>query len=146
MLFLILISIAAQVLILGLAIKYGDRVIRMAAIWMSANIVLHMALSGGQLSSATMHLVADGVFATGLLPLAFFSVSPWIGLLTVLACGGFVHQSVYLLNDMPTGRAFAYINDTIMVGNLLIFLAGTIASVRGRRRSRRAAEPALLNA
>jgi hypothetical protein len=146
MLFLILISIAAQVLILGSAIKYGDRVIRLAAIWMSVNIVLHMAVSRGQLSSATLHLVADGVFATGLLPLAFFSVSPWIGLLTLLACGGFVHQSAYLLNDLPTGRAFAYVNDAIVVGCLLTILAGTIASVRGRRRSRRAAQPTPITA
>jgi uncharacterized membrane protein len=139
MLFLILFSIAAQVLILGLSIRYGDRVIRLAAIWIAANVLLHMALSLGRLGSATLHLVADGIYATGLLPLAFFSVSPWIGAQALLACGSFVLQSYYLLSDRPTDPTFAYINDAIMIGYLLTFLAGTAASVMERRRAQPAA-------
>ena len=136
MLFLIILIVLVQLLVLGYAVKCGDRVIRMAALWFAASVFLHAALSFGGVSSPTLHLVNDGIYATGLLPLAFFSVSPWIGALALLACGSFVLQSLYLLNDRPTDWTFTYVNDAIMVAYLLTFLAGTTASVISRRRAR----------
>jgi hypothetical protein len=136
MLFLIILAVAAQVLIFGFAIKYGDRVIRLAAIWISANVFLHSMLSLGGVASPTLHLIADGIFATGLLPLAFFSVSPWIGVLALLACGSFILQSFYLLGDRATDRMFVHVNDAITLAYLITFFAGTVASILARRHER----------
>src|SRR4051794_29763846 len=113
MLFLIIFIIAAQVLIFGSAIRYGDRVIRLAAVWICVNIGVHHVLSVGGVASPTFHLINDGIYATGLLPLAFFSVSPWTGVLALLACGSFVLQSFYLLSERATDRLFMTVNDAI---------------------------------
>jgi hypothetical protein len=143
MLFLIIFIIAAQLLVFGSAIRWGDRTIRQAAIWISANIAIHTCLSIGGVASPTLHLINDGIYATGLLPLAFFSVSPTIGVLALLACGSFVLQSFYLLAEKPTDWTFTHVNDAINAGYLLTFVAGTIASVRSRRRERKETTGAL---
>jgi len=142
MLFLIAAIVIAQVLIFGLAIRYGDRAIRLGAIWSAANVFLHAALSLCGLTSPTLHLINDGIYATGLLPLAFFTVSPWIGALALLACGSFILQSWYLLGDRPFDRTFALVNDAIMIAYLLTFIAATVASMAGRRTATPPATPA----
>jgi hypothetical protein len=142
MLFLIIFTIAAQLLIFGFAIKCGDRVLRLGAIWISINILVHTVLTVSGLRSPTFHLINDGVFATGLLPLAFFSVSPSVGVLALLACGSFILQSSYLLTDRHTDAVFIQVNDAINVGYLLTFLIGTIAAVVSRRRERAESAPA----
>jgi hypothetical protein len=137
MLLLSLLTALVVLLIFGFAIKYGDRAIRLGAIWLVVNMSLHFVLSLGGRASPTLHLIDDGIYATGLLPLAFFTVSYWIGVLALLACGSFILQSVYLLADRPTDWTYAHINDAITVCCLLTLIAGGVASILERRKERR---------
>jgi hypothetical protein len=143
MLFQIIIWTAIVATPCGFVIRFGDRVMRLAAIWMLANIVAHSAASLAWDGSPTFHLVDDGIYATGLLPLAFFSVSPWIGALALLACGSFILQSVYLLADRPTDLMFMVVNNVITLTALLVLTVGgagpLVRRVRERARARAAA-------
>jgi hypothetical protein len=129
-----LIIFAVVILICGFAIRCGDRIIRHVAVWIFANIVLHALLSLGGIASPTLHLIDDGIYATGLLPLAFFSVSPWIGALAFLATGSFVLQSFYLLSDRQTDWTFVVINNLLTMSCLLTLVAATVVGIVNRRR------------
>jgi hypothetical protein len=143
--FVIILIIAVVLLTCGYAIKFGDRVIRLGGIWILANIVVHALFTlGGGIVSPTLHLIDDGIYATGLLPLAFYSVSPWIGALALLACGSFALQSYYLLSDRHTDLFFLVINNSLTAACLLTLIAGTTASILGRRQERRTRTPAAL--
>ena len=144
--FVILLTIAVVVLICGFAIQAGDWTLQMAGIWILANIVLHGLLILVWSASPTLHLIDDGIYATGLLPLAFFSVSPWIGALAFLACGSFILQSVYLLGDLKIDTIFVVINNVVTIGCLLTLFSGAMAGVLARRRARRADDMAGLAA
>jgi hypothetical protein len=133
----------AITLVCGFAIKFGDQVMRMAGIWLLANIMFHTVASLVWDASPTIHLIDDGIYATGLLPLAFFSVSPWIGGLALLACGSFILQSVYLLTDQSTDRLFVTINNGITLAILLLLMIGSTADLLRRRRERAVANVAL---
>jgi hypothetical protein len=85
-----------------------------------------------------VHLVEDGVFAVGLLPLAMIFVSYWIGLVTLIAAALFSLEAIYLLNDWPTDLTYAWVNNTLWLSVPLVFLsAGGANLLRKRRDARR---------
>jgi hypothetical protein len=128
--------IAAEILACGFAINCGDRTLRWTGIWILGNSLFHTLLACGGVTSPTLHLINDGVYATGLLPLAFLTVSPWVGALALLACGAFIVQSVYLLSDRPTDWTFAVLNNVITVVALATLATGAAIAMLDRRRDR----------
>jgi hypothetical protein len=136
--------VAAEYVVMGacaaFAYKQGDRAERLGAIWFALNLIVNIATSvfglGGD--GAVIHLVEDGVFAVGLLPLAMIFVSYWIGLVTLIAAALFSLEAIYLLNDWPTDLTYAWVNNTLWLSVPLVFLsAGGANLLRKRRDARR---------
>lgn len=116
------------------AYREGQRPERLGALWLGANTIAGVLLLGGD--SPTVHLVLDGVYAVGLLPLAIIYVSYWVGLLTLIAAALFGLEAVYLVNDWPIDRAYADINNALgLAGPLVMLICGLANGWRRRRRS-----------
>lgn len=121
------------------AYKQGDRAEKLGAAWFALNLAVNIATSvfglGGD--GPVVHLVEDGIFAVGLLPMAMIFVSYWIGLVTLIAAALFSLEALYLLNDWPTDLTYAWVNNTLWLAVPLVFLsAGGSMFFKHRREDR----------
>lgn len=135
--------VAAEYLMMGacaaFAYKQGDRAERLGAAWFATNMAVGSAVGFIGFDAPVVHLVEDGVFAVGLLPMAMIFVSYWIGLVTLIAAALFSLEAFYLLNDMPTDLAYAWVNNCLWLSVPLVFLsAGSAKFLEKRREARRA--------
>lgn len=121
----------------GFAYVQGDTGARLGAAWFALNMAVSAAVNFLGLDSTLAHLVEDGVFALGLLPLAMIFVSYWIGLVTLSAAALFSLEAVYLLNDRPVDNVYAWINNTLWYLIPIIFLASGFANLLRNRSARR---------
>lgn len=117
----------------GFAFKMGGRAERQGASWLLLNVGLHAVLTLGGVGSPTPHLIADGVYATGLIPLAFLHVSWWIGVMALIECASFILQAVYLVTDQTIDLTFAQINNALFLAAVLTLLISAVASMLQRR-------------
>ena len=126
------------------AYKQGGRAERLGAAWFAINMVVSAAFSFTGYDAPVIHLVEDGIFAVGLLPMAMIFVSYWIGLVTLIAAALFSLEAFYLLNDMPTDLTYAWVNNCLWLSVPLVFLsAGSAKFLEKRREARRARRAAV---
>jgi hypothetical protein len=124
------------------AYREGELAERLGAVWLGCNSAVGAILLVLGQDTALAHLIADGVFAIGLLPLAMIFVSYWIGLVTFVAAALFTLEAMYLLNDRPVDLTYAWINNILWIAVPLIFLSCGLTNYLKRRRAARSA-PAL---
>jgi hypothetical protein len=115
----------------------GGRAERLGAVWFILNTTLSVGGYLAGFNSPLVHLIEDGVYALGLLPLAMIFVSYWIGLVTFVAAALFVLEAVYLLNDWPTDLTYMWFNNCLWLLPPLIFLACGLANRSPKRRLQR---------
>lgn len=115
-------------------LKDGDRAERIGVLWQLLNAAIQLVNELSGLKSTTVHLIADGVFAIGLLPAAVYYVSWWIGVQTLLSAVGFGLQAFYLLFDRPADHAFSNFSNVIFALMLLNLNIAAAASAWSRRR------------
>ena len=137
--------VAAEYVVMGacaaFAYKQGDRAERLGAIWFAINMAVTAVFIFAGVDSPVVHLVEDGIFAVGLLPMAMIFVSYWIGLVTLIAAALFSLEALYLLNDWPTDLTYAWVNNTLWLSVPVVFLsAGTTKYLKHRRETRRQQE------
>ena len=126
------------------AYKQGGRAERLGAAWFALNMVVGLVINFFGNDAPVFHLVEDGIFAVGLLPLAMIFVSYWIGLVTLIAAALFSLEAFYLLNDMPTDLTYAWVNNCLWLSVPLVFLsAGSAKFLEKRREARRARRAAV---
>ncbi|CAN7415215.1 hypothetical protein LJR225_002660 [Phenylobacterium sp. LjRoot225] len=131
------IPLSENLLILGCALfayREGGIAERIGSVWLACNTIVGSLLLVLRVDSLTTHLVADGVFATGLLPLAVIFASYWVGLVTLAASALFALEAVYLINDWPIDRLFANVNNGLAIAIPLVILCSGLANRRRRRR------------
>lgn len=119
------------------AYRQGGRAEQLGAAWFALNMVVGLVINIFGNDAPVFHLVEDGIFAVGLLPLAMIFVSYWIGLVTLIAAALFSLEAFYLLNDMPTDLAYAWVNNTLWFSLPLVFLSAGSANLLRRRREAR---------
>jgi hypothetical protein len=120
----------------ALAYSQGGRAERLGVIWLSGNLVLGAVANILNLDSPTAHLVEDGLFALGLLPLAVIYVSYWVGMATVIATALFGLEAVYLIDDRPSDPAYAWINNCLWLALALVLLVSGLTNLVRNRRAR----------
>jgi len=121
------------------AYREGGLAERLGAAWLGCNTVVGAVLLILKLDSPVSHLIADGVFATGLLPLAVIFASYWIGALTFAAAALFSLEAFYLINEWPVDRTFSQINNVLVLSMPLVMLcSGAVNRLRRKRRERSA--------
>jgi hypothetical protein len=129
---------AADYLIIGssavFAFRQGDTAERRGILWLALNMLASIVASGFGLESPTAHLVEDGLFALGLLPLAVIYVSYVVGVLTLIATGLFTLEAFYLINERPSDSLYAWINNGLWLSVPLVFLASGCMNMSRRRR------------
>lgn len=126
------------------AFKQGDRAEQLGAAWFGLNMAVSAIANVLGHDAPVVHLVEDGIFAIGLLPLAMIFVSYWIGLVTLVASALFSLEALYLLNDWPTDNAYAWLNNTLWLSVPLVFLgAGGSNFLKNRREARRQRQAAV---
>ena len=116
------------------AIRFGGAPERHGGIWFLSTAALQAILTGSHIGSTTVYLVVDGIYAAGLIPLAYFHMSWWIGVMTFLVCGSFSLQAFYLNLDETTDVHFAWVYNAVFGIQLITILGATIASYIHRRR------------
>ena len=136
--------VAAEYVVMGacaaFAYKQGGRAERLGAAWFGLNLAVNIAtlLFGFGDDAPVVHLVEDGIFAVGLLPMAMIFVSYWIGLVTLIAAALFSLEALYLLNDWPADLTYAWVNNSLWLSVPLVFLsAGGARFLEKRREARR---------
>lgn len=134
--------LAAEYALMGacavLAYRQGGRGEQLGALWFGVNMVIAAAAYSAGLDSPFAHLVEDGIFAIGLLPLAMIFVSYWIGVVTFIAAALFSLEAFYLLNDRPADITYVWINNTLWLSVPLVFLCCGVSSLLSNRRAARA--------
>jgi len=105
------------------AIKYGGQAERLGGFWLIFNIIAQLVLGGTGSISPTLQVLVDGVYATGLIPLAFYSVSWFIGLMALLECLAFTITAFYLIEDIPSDATSILLNNVICAAATLTLLA-----------------------
>ena len=135
--------IAAEYLVMGgcaaFAYSQGGRGEQLGAAWFGVNMAMSATAFFSGLDSPLVHLIQDGIFALGLLPLAMIFVSYWIGLVTLIAAALFSLEALYLLKEWPTDNTYAWINNSLWFLVVLVYLsAGTVSLLRNRRAARQA--------
>ena len=116
------------------ALKAGGRAEQGGALWLFLNTAIQLVNELSGLHSTVVHLIADGVYAVGLLPAAVLYVSYWIGAQTLLSAVGFTLEAAYLLTDRPPDSLFVNLSNAIFAFMLLNLNIATAASVWVRRR------------
>lgn len=133
--------VAAEYVVMGacaaFAYKQGDRAERLGALWFVLNMAVSAIANILEYDAPVVHLVEDGVFAVGLLPMAMIFVSYWIGLVTLIAAALFSLEAIYLLNDWPTDLSYAWVNNTLWLSVPLVFLSAGGANFLQKRRDAR---------
>jgi hypothetical protein len=133
--------LAAEFLVMGacaaFAYRQGGRAEQLGAAWFAINMVVSLVSIFFGNDAPVVHLVEDGIFAVGLLPLAMIFVSYWIGLVTLIAAALFSLEALYLLNDWPTDLTYAWVNNCLWLSVPLVFLsAGGSSYLKNRRAAR----------
>jgi hypothetical protein len=130
--------IAAEYVVMGacatLAYTQGGRAEQLGAAWFAINMAVSAIFIFAGVDTPIIHLVEDGVFAVGLLPLAMIFVSYWIGLVTLIAAALFSLEALYLLNDWSTDLTYGWINNTLWLSVPLVFLSVGGTKFMKRRR------------
>lgn len=117
------------------AFSQGDRGERLGAIWLALDLAGGTIINFLRIDSPALHLLEDGIFAVGLLPLAVIYVSYWIGAVTLLAAGLFALEALYLINDWPADGGYMLTNNLLWIAVPLTFLvSGFCHYVRRKRR------------
>jgi hypothetical protein len=116
------------------AIRFGGLAERIGGIWLLCNVAGQLLIAGAGNISPTLRVLVDGIYATGLIPLAFYTVSWFIGLMALLECGAFTMQAIYLIQDIPADSASSLLNNVVCAAVTLTLLASTVASCIHRRR------------
>lgn len=136
------IPLALNLICLGCALfayREGGLAERLGAIWLGCNTIVGATLLVLHLDSPLSHLIADGVFATGLLPLAVIFASYWVGLVTLAAAALFSLEAIYLIYEWPMDQTFAQINNVLVLSVPLVMLCSGVVN-RWRRKRRERAE------
>ena len=123
--------------ICGLAVRFGGPAERIGGCWVAANVIVQIVLTGGYMRSPTLQLLVDGIYATGLIPLAVIYVSWFIGIMAFVVCAAFTQEAVYLLADIPFSGTSTIVNNLVCLTSTLALLASTVASWMHRRRLER---------
>ena len=118
------------------AFATGGQAERRGAIWFLINYLIGTGLGLVGWNSPTATLILDGVYATGLLPLAIIYVSWWVGAMALLAAAAFSLEAVYLIQDLPANAFYLLCTNGITVAIGLVFLASGAANWLRRRRLR----------
>lgn len=119
------------------AYTQGDRGERLGASWFALNLVVGIVINFFGNDAPVAHLVEDGIFAVGLLPLAMIFVSYWIGLVTLIAAALFSLEALYLLNDWPNDKAYAWVNNCLWLAVPLVFFGAGLSKFLKNRRAAR---------
>lgn len=129
------------ILTTAFALWKGGRSERIGAVWLFSLAVAGLAneLSGAR--SPILDFVADGVYATGLLPGAIYFVSWWIGVQTVLAGIGFMLEAAYLMLDRPVDATFTHLGNVIFAASVINLFVASAASAWSRRRKVKGLNP-----
>ena len=117
------------------AYKEGGRGDRLGALWYGVNIAVGACFNLIGLSSPTAHLTSDGIFATGLLPLAVIYASYWVGAVTFIAAALFSLEALYLVNEWPIDVTYAMVNNALCIAIPLVLLVSGACNGRMRRRA-----------
>ena len=116
------------------AYKHGGTAERFGAMWYALNTCLSAAMTVFSPDSPTAHLVSDGTFAIGILPLAMIYVSYEMGLIALISAALFSLEAVYLINDRPADLFYAWSNNVLCLLIPIVFWGGGfIARARSRR-------------
>jgi hypothetical protein len=135
--------VADYVFMLGAAAaayRYGGAAERFGAMWYALNICLSVLATLFASDSPTSHLIFDGAFALGLLPLSMIFVSYEMGVITLISTALFTLEAVYLINDLAADKVYARMNNILTLLIPTVFLA---AGLLGRSRRRRAISSAV---
>jgi hypothetical protein len=116
------------------AYRQGGVPEKLGALLFGSNIVIGAAVGFSGTSSPIVQLIADGVFALGLLPLAMIFVSCWIGVVTFIAAALFALEALYLLNNWPIDKAYLWINNSLWLLVPLVFLISGFSNLVNKRR------------
>jgi hypothetical protein len=114
------------------AYRQGGLPERLGLIWWGVNIVVGVLLTTANLDTPLSHLILDGVFAIGLLPLAMIFVSYWIGAVTLISAALFGLEAVYLLNDRPIDPVYAWVNNSLLLLIPAAFLSSGFVNIYRR--------------
>jgi hypothetical protein len=128
------------------AFQQGERGDRLGAVWFCANILFGGLFELLGLSSPTMHLVTDGIFATGLLPLAIIYASYWVGALCLIASALFTLEAVYLIDERAIDHAYAIANNALLLSTPAVLMISGGWHVFQRWQKRRGATVQSINA
>jgi hypothetical protein len=104
------------------AYVHGERGDRVGALWYSVNVIVSGIFNLVGLSSPTAHLISDGIFATGLLPLAVIYASYWVGALTLIGAGLFALEAVYLIDERAIDLAYATANNALCIAVPIVLM------------------------
>ena len=137
---------AGQVLLLlscaGFSFAMGGVAERRGVIWWCLNYLIGTALVLAGWKSPTGSLILDGIYATGLLPLAMIYVGWSVGALTLLAAAAFSLEAFYLIQDLPVDGFYSLWNNIIAAGTGVVFLASGLSNWICCRRLRPTNSPA----
>lgn len=120
----------------ALAYRQGGRAERLGVIWLGGNMVFGVAAYLSNFDSPTAHLVEDGLFALGLLPLAVIYVSYWVGMATLIATALFALEAAYLIDDRAWDHTYGWINNCLWVALALVLLVSGLTNLVRNRRAR----------
>jgi hypothetical protein len=112
----------------AVAFKHGGLGDRLGAVWYASNIFVGAAFNLAGLNSPTAHLVSDGIFAVGLLPLAVIFASYWVGVVTLIAAALFSLEALYLINDWPIDPTYAIANNGLCLATPIILLISAVVN------------------
>ena len=115
------------------AVWKGDRAERIAGALILANLALTVA--GDFVFGRAMplvQLIGDGVTALGLLALALFYASLWLGGAMLLYAVQFSLHSYYFVTSRPIDILHAVVNNFNFMGVLVCLAVGTAISMRRR--------------
>jgi hypothetical protein len=123
----------AQVFTAAFVLKEGGRAERIGVLWQLLNAAIQMVNELSGVHSTVVQLIADGVFAIGMLPAAIYFVSYWIGVQTLLSALQFGLEAAYLVTDRPIDFLFAYLSNINFCLMLINLNVATVASMWARR-------------
>lgn len=117
------------------AFRQGARAERLGAIWLAIDLIGGAVINLLRIDSPTLHLLEDGVFAVGLLPLAIIYVSYWVGAATLLAAALFSLEALYLVNDWAVDDTYMMVNNGLWLALPLTFLISGVSNYLRRKRA-----------
>jgi hypothetical protein len=140
---LAILVICSAVVAALLAIWQGDRAARIAGVVNAVNALV-LPLSRVVLQQhvgEVLQLAVDFIWAVGLLMLVVRFAYRWLGVTMLLQAVQFSLHAYYLVNDLPSDKLHAWVNNLDTVGISASIIAGVyLAWQRRKRDAREAAE------